>query len=111
MRIRSRPEKPWLNRVNSGSVSRMIHVSDKSSRMRMPIAAPRPSVRPRCCCSFGSFPTRIEMKMTLSTPRTTSRNVSVSSAISPSAVKKASMGSTRYQMRAPSRERVYNQFT
>jgi len=32
------------------------------------------------------------MKMTLSTPRTTSRKVRVASAMSPSAVRKASMG-------------------
>ena len=41
--------------------------------------AAEPERPPRAgCCSAGSLPTRIEMKMTLSTPSTTSRNVSVS---------------------------------
>ena len=39
---------------------------------------------PCACCAAGSLPTRIEMKMTLSTPRTISRNVSVTSARRPS---------------------------
>src|SRR6185503_475084 len=43
------------------------------------------------CVAGGSLPDRIEMKITLSTPSTISRNVSVTSASSPSEVRNASI--------------------
>ena len=49
--------------------------------MRMNIASPRPSCRAFFCWAAGSLPARIEMKITLSTPSTISRNVRVTSAI------------------------------
>ncbi len=55
--------------------------STRAAPMRITIAAMRPTRRARFCCSFGSLADRIEMKMTLSTPRTISRNVRVTSAI------------------------------
>ncbi len=70
--------------MNSGSVSLEIQTIDQSSPMRITIAAMRPTRRARFCCSFGSLPDRIEMKMTLSTPRTISRKVRVTSGISSS---------------------------
>jgi len=57
----------------------------------MTIAAARPTRRAFDCCACGSLELRIEMKMTLSTPRTISRKVSVTRASSPSAVRIASM--------------------
>ena len=55
----------------------MIQVIDKSSRMRSTSAPERPMKRARGCCAIGSFCEAIEMKMTLSTPSTISRIVSV----------------------------------
>ena len=72
--------KVTANTLNSGSVSRMIQASDSSSRMREPIASDRPSRRARSRFSGGSRPTRIEMKMMLSTPSTISRAVRVARA-------------------------------
>ena len=43
------PRTSWPNTVKSGAVRRMIQASDISSRMRITIAAIRPSApRPRC---------------------------------------------------------------
>ena len=67
--------------VNHGSVSRMIQDSENSSSTRVIMAPSRPMRRARGCCSGGSFPDRMEMKMMLSTPRTISRKVSVARAI------------------------------
>ena len=80
IRIRSRPEMPTSSTVNSVACSRMIHVSSSSSRIRVPIAKPRPSSRARWRCASGKRPTRMLMKMMLSTPRTISSSVSVVSA-------------------------------
>jgi hypothetical protein len=44
---------------------------------RITIASVRPRLRAFACCSLGSFDARIEMKITLSTPRTISRTNSV----------------------------------
>ena len=49
--------------------------------MRMNMARPSPTLRALPCCSVGSLPARMEMKMTLSMPRTISSTVSVNSAI------------------------------
>ncbi len=46
-RIRSRPEMSRPNTEKSGSVSRTIHASENSSRMRMTMAAMRPTRRAR----------------------------------------------------------------
>jgi len=80
-RIRSRPEIPLPSTVKSGDVSFTIQASEASRPMRMNMASPNPSRRALGCCRFGSLPTRIEMKITLSMPSTISSTVSVSSAI------------------------------
>src|SRR5687768_11589050 len=59
----------------------MIHASENNSSTRVTMAPSSPSRLAFACCSSGSFPERIEMKMMLSTPRTISRKVSVPSAI------------------------------
>ncbi len=75
--------------VNSGAVSRMIQAIDRAGGSASPS---RPAGRRAgFCCPPGSLPERIEMKMTLSTPRTISRNVNVTRARMPSVVKNASM--------------------
>jgi len=79
--IRSRPENSWPKTAKSGAVRRMIHASDRRSTNRVTIAPRSPSRRADRCCSLGSFPARMEMKITLSMPRTTSRAVSVTRAI------------------------------
>ncbi len=78
---RSRPEISSPSTVNNGSVSLMIHVRENSRPIRMIIARPRPAVRAVPCFSRGSLPARMEMKMTLSMPRTISSTVRVSRAI------------------------------
>ena len=77
--------------LNSGIVSRMIQAIDKRRRIRMPIAASKPVRRARSCWARGNLPDRMEMKMTLSTPRMTSRKVSVTRASRPSELNNASM--------------------
>src|SRR5579871_5729220 len=76
---RSRPEKSWPNACSSGVVSVASQVTDSSSRMRVSIARPRPTIRAGPCCADGRRSTRIDRKMTLSTPSTTSSTVSVAS--------------------------------
>ncbi len=61
-------------------MSPMTHEIEIRSRIRMPIASPSPIDRPFACCSGGSLPVRIEMKMMLSMPRTISSVVSVARA-------------------------------
>src|SRR5215510_1912662 len=79
--MRSRPEKLWPMIVNSGFVSFTIQAMLKSNNTRVTNAPIKPSCRARACLSRGAVLLRIEMKMMLSTPRTTSRAVSVSSPI------------------------------
>jgi len=67
--------------VKIGSVSVTTHASESRSPMRVTIANASPSVRARWRYASGRRPTSIEMKMMLSTPRTTSSAVSVTSAI------------------------------
>ena len=55
----------------------MIQPANSTSTTRITIASVRPRLRARACCSFGSLEARIEMKMTLSTPSTTSSTNSV----------------------------------
>ena len=80
-RMRSRPEMSRPATVNSGCVSPTTQPMASSSRMRMPMAANRPTCRARACCSTGSLPARIEMNTMLSMPSTISRVVSVIRAI------------------------------
>ena len=77
--------------VNTGAVSPMIHEIDSSSRMRMPIASPRPIVRARSRCSAGRRWTSTEMKTTLSMPSTISMSVRVRSEIQASGLVSSSM--------------------
>src|SRR4051812_31839019 len=69
----------------------MIQKMESKSRMRVPIAARSPIRRARPCCEDGSLLARIAMKITLSTPSTISKIVSVKSASRPDEVKNASM--------------------
>src|SRR5262245_16833483 len=71
----------------------MIQAIDNSNKMRMPIAASSPVRRARSCCDAGNLLDRIEMKMTLSTPSTISRNVRVTSARRPADMKKGEKSS------------------
>src|ERR1044071_6571112 len=59
----------------------MIQVRLINSSTRVMSASERPSFRAFACFSAGSFPARIEMKITLSMPRTISRPVRVRSEI------------------------------
>src|SRR5690606_1013224 len=78
--MRSRPEISLPSTVTRVRSSRMIQVIVSSSRMRIAMARPRPMIRARCRRASCRRPTRIEMKMMLSTPRTISSAVSVASA-------------------------------
>ncbi|MNT95981.1 hypothetical protein D3C72_2379700 [compost metagenome] len=72
---------PMPATVNRSAVSPITQLSENSSARRETIAKPRPRRRARSRCSGGSRPTRIEMKMMLSTPRTISRAVNMPKAI------------------------------
>src|SRR5579859_4045486 len=77
----SRPEISCPSAVNRGCVNPITQASRKSSPTRMNIARNRPSLRAtsrRCC---GSLSTRIEMKMMLSIPSTSSSAMRVTNAI------------------------------
>jgi hypothetical protein len=82
----SRPEMP-AEHVNTGSVRPTIHDSTSSRPMRMNIARNRPMRRANSCFSLGSLSTRIEMKMMLSMPSTSSSAVRVKKAIQATAPK------------------------
>src|ERR1700740_3747424 len=69
----------------------MIQTTENRRRIRVPIAARSPMRRARACCDPGSLLDKIEMKMTLSTPSTISRNVRVNRATRPEDVRNASM--------------------
>src|SRR5215217_688841 len=79
-RIRSRPEKSWWAIVNQGSVRLAIQLIERSNRIRMIIASDRPTRRARSRSSRGNRSARIEIKITLSMPRTISSTVKVSNA-------------------------------
>ena len=91
MRMRSRPGEA----VMECGEERLGQPHDPGERQEQqdahPHGAGEPDRPPAAAVAPGSLPTRIEIKMTLSTPRTTSRNVRVTSAIRPSAVRNASM--------------------
>jgi hypothetical protein len=72
MRMRSRPEISLPKTVNQVEVSPMTIEMVNSKRMRVMRARARPTWRARPCWSVGSLLARIEMKTTLSMPRTTS---------------------------------------
>ena len=59
----------------------MTQLSDNSKARRESIAKARPRRRALSRCCGGSLPTRIEMKMMLSIPRTISREVNIKNAI------------------------------
>ncbi len=81
IRIRSRPEISMPNTLNSGVTSPTIQASTSSRPMRMNIAMKSPRRRANSRLAFGSLSTRIEMKMMLSMPSTSSSRVSVAKAI------------------------------
>jgi hypothetical protein len=81
------------NTLNNGAVSPITQDSEKSNATRMINASDRPVIRARSRCSSGSLPDRIEMKMTLSTPRTTSRTSSVRKATQASGLSRRSITS------------------
>src|SRR4029450_3932789 len=76
-RIRPRPRNSCPNRVKRGWVNLAIQATSESRRMRVTRANINPVCRALACCSGGNLPARIEMKMTLSMPRTISRTVRV----------------------------------
>src|SRR3990172_8019238 len=79
-RIRSRPEISWPRSPNSGVLRLITHTSDSSRARRVIMASARPSTRALWRWRAGKRPTRMEMKIMLSMPRTISRAVSVASA-------------------------------
>src|SRR5882724_1044053 len=81
MRIRSRPDNSWPKITRSGAVRPMIQDSENSKPMRISIARLKPSKRAFLGWSPGSFPERMEMKTTLSIPRTSSSATRVMNAI------------------------------
>ena len=97
IRMRSRPEMSWPKTVKSGAVSRMIQAIDSSSSDAHHHRGEQARCAARAACwSCGSLPDRIEMKMTLSTPRITSRNVSVSEREQAFGTEKRIHGASRY---------------
>src|SRR5690606_5100161 len=78
-----------------GAVRPITQEIAKSSRIRVSIASPSPRLRARACWAWGSFPERIDMKMMLSIPRTTSNTVRVSSATHVSGLESHSMAAKR----------------
>src|SRR5258708_15071244 len=81
IRMRSRPEISWRKTEKSGSTSPLIQASRNSRPMRMNMARARPILRARSLLAPGSLSTRMEMKMMLSMPSTSSSAVSVRKAI------------------------------
>ncbi len=77
----SRPVRSKPGKTKSGLVSPTIQESESKSRMRMTMARARPICRAFFCFAAGSLSARIEMKITLSIPRTISRRVRVRSPI------------------------------
>ena len=80
--------------MNNGSVRRMIKLMESRSPTLDTIARSNPVRRAGRCCGSGSLADKIEMKITLSTPRTISRMVSVTSAIQISGLNSHSMMGT-----------------
>ena len=85
--MKSLIEKPIPNQTTTSSFNVMIQPAKNTSTTRISIARVRPRLRALACCSFGSFDARIEMKITLSTPRTISRTKSVAKTAIRSGVK------------------------
>ncbi len=77
MRIRSRPLTSCWKSEKSGLVSLAIQVIERSRSTRVIMARLSPTNRALGCWAGGSFPAKIEMKMTLSMPRTISSTQSV----------------------------------
>ncbi len=73
-------EPPAARRGTTAWSSRVSHTMENSSAMRVSIASARPVMRADLRRSGGRRPTRIEMKMMLSMPRTISSNDSVTNA-------------------------------
>ena len=84
IRIRSRHEKPWPKAEKTGAVMPTIQEIVASRISRMTSAAEIPSRRACTRCSAGSLLVRIEMKIRLSMPSTTSMAISVTIAAQPS---------------------------
>src|SRR5690349_9440580 len=59
----------------------MIHRKDNNKRILVNTASEIPVVRARFCWSCGNLPARIEIKMMLSTPNTSSSTINVINAI------------------------------
>ena len=91
MRMMSRHEKSFPATLKTGCVRPAIHEIVSKSRIRIPIARPSPMYRARSRTATGSRCTRIEMKMTLSMPRTISSTVSVRSETQVSGLVRRSM--------------------
>src|SRR5688572_26002905 len=72
---------PSPSTLNRSVVRPMTQLSENSSSRRESIAKPSPRRRALSLRWSGSRPTRMEMKMMLSTPRTISRAVSIAKAI------------------------------
>ena len=71
---------PWPIRWNKSAVKLITQLKENSKAKRDNIAKPRPRRRALSRCSGGKRPTRMEMKMMLSTPKTISSAVSMANA-------------------------------
>src|SRR5918995_2097138 len=94
MRITSRPEISCSSKVNSGAVSPMTQLRERSNRMRNTSPIPSPRRRASACRSSGSLSTSMEIKTTLSMPRTISRASKVRKATQISGFSNRSMSPT-----------------
>ncbi|MDN5760230.1 MAG: hypothetical protein L0H59_17190, partial [Tomitella sp.] len=92
IRIRSRHENACPNSENSGAVRPTIQAIASSRPNRVIAASMMPRRRALSRRSGGNLPARIEMKMMLSMPSTSSSAVSVARAIQISGLARCSMG-------------------
>src|SRR2546426_766683 len=99
IRMRSRPEISWRRTVKRGSVRPLIQTRTNNRPIRMNMARARPILRASSLLGSGSLSTRMEMKMTLSMPSTSSSAVSVRKAIQAWGSDNSSIGSQSLRSR------------
>ena len=92
IRMMSRHENAWPSTENSGAVRPTIQAMASSNASRVTAASRMPMLRALLRCAGGTFAARIEMKMMLSMPSTSSSAVRVASAIQSSGFASWSMG-------------------
>src|SRR5690606_9964075 len=107
MRMKSLTENPIPNHVTTSALRVMIQPARNTSSTRMTIASVSPRLRAFAWSSTGSFEARIEMTMTLSTPRTSSRTKRVAKTAARSGVRaKEKSTGKEYGRHGPRRRRA-----